>query len=58
VEGRFVFTAAGFQVSDPVQLSMRAELVAQVEAAEAEADRLQGLDDLACREWARDRGIR
>jgi len=56
--GRYVWTANGAQVSDPAVLTMRAELAAQVDAAEAEADRLNSMtDDQVCR-WAASRGVR
>jgi hypothetical protein len=56
--GRYVWTASGSQVSDPGVLAMRAELAAQVEAADAEASRLENMDDLAVRQWAYDHGVR
>ena len=55
---RFTFGVQGQQISDPAMLAMRAELVAQIDAAAAEADRLNGLDDLAVRQWAHSRGVR
>jgi len=56
--GRFTFGAGGQQISDPATLNMRAELVAGIEAAEAEAARLAGLDDHEARVWAAGRGVR
>ena len=58
LQGRFVWTASGAQVSDPAQLAMRAQLAAEVDAAAAEADRLSGLDDHAAQVWAYGRGVR
>lgn len=55
---RFTFGVQGQQISDPAMLNMRKELVAQIEAAEAEADRLSGLDEHQVRVWAGDRGVR
>jgi hypothetical protein len=55
---RFVFTASGQQVSDPGLIAMRAELAAQIDAAEAEISRIQGLDELEVRKFAYDRGAR
>jgi hypothetical protein len=55
---RFVFTAQGAQVSDPALLAMRAQLMAEIEATEAEIARLDGLDDLGVRQWAGARGVR
>jgi hypothetical protein len=38
-------------------LAMRAELVAQIDATAAEADRLNSLDDHQVRVWAGARGV-
>jgi hypothetical protein len=54
--GRFTFTASGAQISDPAVIAQRAELAAQVDAAEAEAGRLDGLDDLDTQRWAAGQG--
>jgi hypothetical protein len=56
--GRLVFTASGAQVSDPAVLAMRAELVQQIEAAEAEISRLGEMSDDQVRQWAGARGVR
>jgi hypothetical protein len=58
LQGRYVFTASGSQISEPGTLAMRAELAAQVEAAAQEADRLAELDDHQAQVWARDHGAR
>lgn len=55
---RFTFGASGQQISDPAVLMMRGELVAQIDATAAEADRLGGLDDAAVARWAYDHGVR
>jgi hypothetical protein len=57
LSSRYVFTAQGHQVSDPAMLAMRAELVAQIDATAAEADRLDGLDDHQVAVWASARGV-
>jgi hypothetical protein len=58
LQGRYFFTASGAQVSDPAVLAMRAELAAEVDAAEAEAERLANMTDDQVRAWAGSRGVR
>lgn len=58
LQSRFVFAANGFQISDPVVIEMRTRLAADIQAAEAEADRLDRLDDQALRQVAYQLGAR
>jgi hypothetical protein len=55
---RFTFGVQGQQISDPGMLAMRAELVAQLDATEAEISRLSSLDDHEVCVWAGGRGVR
>jgi hypothetical protein len=55
---RYTFGWNGQQISDPAVIAMRTELAAQVEAAEAEAARLDGLGDYETQVWAASQGFR
>jgi hypothetical protein len=52
INGRFTFSWNGSQISDPATITMRSRLAAEIDAAEAEADRIDCLDDGAVRAWA------
>ena len=55
---RFTWGAGGQQLSDPALLAMKAELVADLDAIEAEIARLGSMDDHEIRVWAAGRGVR